>query len=213
MALSLPLVFETSGDVYGIQSWAININLAEAAKCWVLSVDHRKAYSSKEHEFLSIHLCYPPSFETYITAERCVRLGSKSSLVLLIPSLFRRTPASDSVQFSAPHDGSYSLRRWEFNHRRPSVADLCSILYAVSIHSPYYRVGGEQCFWFASTVYGVLTEEYSGRQVGWSGKRQATCRGLPIPSANSSKDVEFIRQKYRWVWADFLAKKQEAVVM
>jgi len=200
-------VFEDAagGNCYGIQSWARRINLSEAQKCWVMAIDHRKAIGSKEHEFLFITLWYPPHFNTHMIAERCVILGSASSSVLAMPSSSPLTPASDTIRFSdGPYSDSYSLGCWTFTDRYPSVVDLCAVMYAVSKEAPYYVAYDKQCFWFAGTVYGVLTKEYYGTEVAGRSKKQATYMSLPMPT-DTVDDVESIRRKYRSMWEEFVA--------
>jgi len=204
---NITYVFEdpADGNSYGIQSWAAQIHLAEAEKCRVMSIDLRKANGSKEHEHLFIRLRYPPGFETYIIAQRCVDIGSKSSSTLIMPqSSSPLTPASDSVCFShEAYQDSYSVVLRTFHEPQPSLANLCSIMYAVSRHAPNYVAFDRQCFWFAGTVYGVVAKEFSGSEIATRQWKQGTYLNVPLLIAD---DIEPIRSEYRSQWQQLLAQ-------
>jgi len=206
---SIPLVFE-DGNNYLIHSWAKYINIAEAQQCSVAAVDHRTVHASdSEHDFLFITLWHPNDFEAHMTAERCISVQSNSSASLSSSADETKlaTPPSspqlqDRVRFGPCAKGSYSLGCWLFHDPRPSVADLCSILYVVSVRSSCTDPHENPSVWFSRMAYGVLTKEYPGREVAGRNNRQATYDRCPIPNAEAA--VLSIRQEYKSVWKEFL---------
>jgi len=201
---TIPLVFEFDGNTYAIHSWAKYINLAEARECFVVAVDHRRTHTPKssDHEFLVITLWHPHDLETTMIAERSIIFESNSSTTLSpSPGIPVNPPPSpvvkDRIRFSPCPKNSHSIACWLFHDIRPTVADLCAILYVVSVHLPSDHPHENQSSWFSQTAYGVLTKEYPG-----AGRvnRQATYLESDMDSEPT------IRNKYRSVWGEFIER-------
>jgi len=183
---AIPLVFESDGNNYTVQSWAKYIDLAQAQQCSVVSMDHR-SFRDSEREFLLFTLWHPDDFEAHMIAERCVSATSPSPPVV-----------QDRVRFLPCYKDSHSLTCWSFHDPRPSVADLCSIVYVVSMHFPCEHPHDNQSFCFARTVYGVLANEYQGREVvGRNNNKQA---------AFADAGVLSVQKRYRTEWAEFVER-------
>ncbi|KAF9234398.1 hypothetical protein BU15DRAFT_79081 [Melanogaster broomeanus] len=202
-----------------IWSATLNINAANASRCFVKEVVHYKRTGGKEHEFLRFTVSHPEeSWKAFVFTDRTTKKHSgngESSLsnkvaMLSNPSSSSSSssshssplaPACDTIYVATDHSAALEkLHGTFFNDRhetirtltfdtRPSVMELATLLTVTSHHAPSYSLCQNQCYWFADTVYEALRQLFPHHRERIDSGRSGTCHHVPIPKADSFKDV------------------------
>ncbi|KAF9233706.1 hypothetical protein BU15DRAFT_66330 [Melanogaster broomeanus] len=202
-----------------IWSATLNINAANASRCFVKEVVHYKHSGGKEHEFLHFTVSHPEgSWLAFVFTDRTTKKHSgnggsslsNKAAVLSNPSPSSSSssshssplvPACDTIYVATDHSAALEeLRGTFFNNKHetirtltfdtgPSVMELATLLTVTSHHAPSYSLCQNQCYWFAHTIYEALRQLFPHHRERIDSGRRGTCHYLPVSMADSHKDV------------------------
>ena len=174
----LPDLFPNGQSVSPIHDWARRIQAAgkEVENCFVQEIKYCKCTTSQLHEFLLVRVHYNAETTThtaYLTLDRSPESSldslhsSSGELAQAARISSRSVPAYDRVMVShdgtercvTDHQGKFDVIATMTLDRSASssLIAFATLADVVSAHADY-RVTRNQCYWFAFSIWGVMSD-------------------------------------------------------
>jgi hypothetical protein len=158
--------FESKMDVMSWNAIMLDIDHTENA-CHLREVQYFKCREDKQHEFLVIEIEHDKTkLVARVLVDRAPENPSGNEPSSKRPSQMVSSliPAHDMIRIQGSRSSSLTrdfipcdrLATLSFG-QRPTLLHLTAVLGVVHQHAPYYDLYNHQCYWFADTIWGILS--------------------------------------------------------